>query len=149
MGWHDIREVGINLEHWYVVAASADVQRQPHTEPFNLSYIYPHITVALGETFKIYCLLCPLSETATRAHWVHFTSLNSLSRLHKLPLAVRQFIKDRLFNIAKTYLDKLIIQDVQMMEDEQQACLNQPKRQNIELNPTLVAVQQLMQNKRV
>jgi hypothetical protein len=51
---------------------------------------------------------------------------------------------NKLFGVAQKYLDTLIDQDVQMMEEEQQSYLAHP-RQNYELNPAIASVQRLMQ----
>jgi hypothetical protein len=66
------------------------------------------------------------------------------------PFPIWQNIKncrnDRLFGVAQKYLDRLIRQDIQMMEAEQQAYLKHPERRNYELNPAVASVQRLMQN---
>jgi hypothetical protein len=120
--------------------------RRLHPEPLDVSYVYPHWTSRLGEDFKIYCLLCPISETQSQAYLVHFTSLNAFWRLHKLPTWFRRLIKDSLFGSAQKLLDNLVIQDVKMIEEEQQAYLDNPQRRNVELNRALVSVQRLMKN---
>jgi hypothetical protein len=63
-----------------------------------------------------------------------------------LPVWFRRFVKDSLFNAAKKFLDGLVVQDVQMIEEEQQAYLQNPQRRNYELNRALVSVQRLMKN---
>lgn len=118
--------------------------RRLHPEPLKVSYIYPHWMSTLGQDFKIYCLLCPISETATRAYLIHFTSLNAFWRLHKLPVKFRKFVKDSLFGSAQKLLDGLVRQDVQMIEEEQQAYLNNPSTRNYELNRALASVQNLI-----
>ena len=120
--------------------------RRLHPEPLDVSYIYPHWVSTLGEDFKIYCLLCPVSQVATRAYLIHFTSLNAFWRLHKLPIAFRRFVKNSLFGSAQKLLDGLVRQDVQMIEEEQQAYFNEPKRRGYELNRALVSVQRLIRN---
>ncbi|NEP58201.1 MAG: aromatic ring-hydroxylating dioxygenase subunit alpha [Symploca sp. SIO2G7] len=118
--------------------------RRLHPEPLNVSYVYPHWVSTLGQDFKIYCLFCPVSETATRAYLIHFTSLHSFWRLHKLPERFRRFIKNSLFGSAQKLLDGLVRQDVEMMEEEQQAYHYAPKRRGYELNRALGSVQQLI-----
>ncbi len=86
--------------------------------PLDVSYIYPHWVSTLGKDFKIYCLLCSINETQTKAYLIHFTSLNAFWRLHKLPMWFRRFIKNSLFGAAQKLLDGLVIQDVQMIEEE-------------------------------
>lgn len=120
--------------------------RRLHPEPLDVSYVYPHWVSSLGTDFKIYCLLCPINELKTRAYLIHFTSLNAFWRLHKLPLAFRRFVKNSLFGSAQKLLDGLVRQDVQMIEEEQQAYLNNPEQRNYELNRTLVSVQRLIRN---
>ena len=95
---------------------------------------------------KIYCLFCPVNETKTRAYLIHFTSLNAFWRLHKLPVWFRRFVKNSLFGSAQKLLDGLVRQDVQMIEEEQQAFLDHPEQKNYELNRALVSVQKLIRN---
>lgn len=114
-----------------------------HPEPLTVSYCYPHWTSTLGADFKIYCLFCPIDPTRTRAYLIHFTSLNAFHRLHKLPIAFRRFVKNRLFGSAQRLLDGLVREDVVMLEDEQQAYLRQPERPR-EVNRALVSVQRLI-----
>ncbi|TVP61263.1 MAG: aromatic ring-hydroxylating dioxygenase subunit alpha, partial [Nodularia sp. (in: Bacteria)] len=51
-----------------------------------------------------------------------------------------------LFGAAQKLLDGLVIQDVEMIEEEQQAYLQNPQRRNYELNRALVSVQRLMRS---
>jgi phenylpropionate dioxygenase-like ring-hydroxylating dioxygenase large terminal subunit len=120
--------------------------RRLHPEPLDVSYVYPHWVSTLGKDFKIYCLFCPVSETVTRAYLIHFTSLNAFWRLHKLPVWFRRFVKNSLFGSAQKLLDGLVRQDVQMIEQEQQAYLNNPEPRSYELNRALVSVQRLIRS---
>ncbi|MBW4668123.1 MAG: aromatic ring-hydroxylating dioxygenase subunit alpha [Cyanomargarita calcarea GSE-NOS-MK-12-04C] len=131
---------------WSISQLFFPALRRLHPEPLDVSYIYPHWASKLGQDFKIYCLLCPVNETETKAYLVHFTSLNSFWRLHKLPLLFRKFVKDSLFGSAKKLLDALVRQDVLMIEEEQQAYLQNPEIKNYELNRALVSVQRLMKS---
>ncbi|MBD2493665.1 aromatic ring-hydroxylating dioxygenase subunit alpha [Nostoc sp. FACHB-280] len=131
---------------WSISQLFFPALRKLHPEPLDVSYIYPHWQSTLGKDFKIYCLLCPISETQTKAYLIHFTSLNAFWRLHKLPVWFRRFIKDSLFNAAKKLLEGLVVQDVEMIEEEQQAYLQNPQRRNYELNRALVSVQKLMRS---
>ncbi len=118
--------------------------RQLHPEPLTVSYIYPHWVSTLGEDFKIYCLFSPIHETATRAYLIHFTSLNVFWRLHKLPIWFRRSLKNALFGSAQKLLDGLVRQDVTMIEQEQQAFLENPDQKGYEFNPVLGSVQRLI-----
>ena len=109
-----------------------------------MSYVYPHWVSTLGEDFKIYCLFCPIDKLKTRAYLIHFTSLNAFWRLHKLPIPFRRFVKNSLFGSAQKLLDGLVLQDIQMVEEEQQAYLTHPEQKNHELNRALVSVQKLI-----
>ena len=131
---------------WSISQLFFPALRRLHPEPLDVSYVYPHWVSALGQDFKIYCLLCPISETATRAYLIHFTSLNAFWRLHKLPVWFRRFVKDSLFGSAQKLLDGLVRQDVQMIEEEQQAYLNNSERKGYELNRALVSVQRLIRS---
>jgi renierapurpurin 18,18'-hydroxylase len=129
---------------WSISQLFIPALRRLHPEPLDVSYIYPHWASKLGQDFKIYCLLCPVNQTQTKAYLIHFTSLNAFWRLHKLPVWFRRFVKNSLFNAAQKLLDGLIVQDVKMMEEEQQAYLQNPDRRNYELNRALGSVQRLM-----
>lgn len=118
--------------------------RQLHPEPLTVSYLYPHWFSTLGQDFKIYCLLCPVSKTHTRAYLIHFTSLQAFWRLHKLPIWFRRLIKNSLWGTAQKMLDGLVHQDITMIEQEQQAYLQDPQRQTHEINPTIGKVQKLI-----
>ena len=131
---------------WSISQLFFPALRRLHPEPLDVNYVYPHWFSTLGNDFKIYCLLCPVSETETRAYLIHFTSLNAFWRLHKLPVWFRQFVKDICFNAAKGLLEGLVREDVLMIEEEQQAYLQNKERKNYELNRALVSVQKLMKN---
>jgi hypothetical protein len=131
---------------WSISQLFFPALRRLHPEPLDVSYVYPHWVSTLGADFKIYCLLCPVSEISTRAYLIHFTSLNAFWRLHKLPVVFRRFVKNSLFGSAQKLLDGLVRQDVQMIEEEQQAYLNYPEQKNYELNRALVSVQRLIRN---
>lgn len=131
---------------WSVAQLFIPQLRQLHPEPLDVSYIYPHWVSRLGDDFKIYCLFCPVDETHTRAYLVHFTSLNAFPNLHKLSPKFRRFLKNRLFGSAQKLLDGLVSQDVPMIEDEQQAYLENPDRRPHELNRALISVQRLIRN---
>ena len=118
--------------------------RSLHPEPLDVSYIYPHWQSSLGKDFKIYCLFCPITPTHTKAYLVHFTSLNSFWRLHKLPIWFRLFIKNGLFGAAQKLLDSLVEQDVEMIEEEQRAYNQNPHQRSYELNSAVVKVQRLI-----
>lgn len=121
----------------------AHYQAQSYYKIDKIWLIYQSI---LGQVFKIYCLFCPVNETKTRAYLIHFTSLQAFWRLHKLPVWFRRFVKNSLFGSAQKLLDGLVRQDVQMIEQEQQAYLNHPNQKNYELNLALVSVQRLIKN---
>ena len=129
---------------WSISQLFFPALRRLHPEPLDVSYIYPHWVSSLGADFKIYCLFCPVNELKTRAYLIHFTSLNAFWRLHKLPVWFRRFVKNSLFGSAQKLLDGLVLQDVQMIEEEQQAYLNHPEQKNYELNRALVSVQKLI-----
>jgi len=123
--------------------------RRLHPEELRVSYVYPHWVSTLGQDFKICCLFCPVSPTHTRAYLVHFTSLQAFHRLHKLPVAFRRWIKHRLFGAAQHFLDGLVEQDVLMLEQEQQAFLQDPDRKGPELNRALISVQKLIRQQAI
>ena len=69
--------------------------------------------------------------------------------MHKLPIKFRRFVKNSLFGAAQTLLDGLVEQDVEMIEQEQAAYLANPKRRNVELNRTVLAVQKLIKQQAI
>jgi len=129
---------------WSVSQLFIPALRRLHPDPLDVSYVYPHWKSRLGDDFKICCLFCPVSPTHTRAYLIHFTSLNSFHRLHKLPVKFRWFVKNLMFNSARKLLEGLVEQDVRMIEQEQQAYLENPAQRPHELNRALVSVQRLI-----
>lgn len=129
---------------WSVSQLFIPALRQLHPETLDVSYLYPHWRAALGQDFRIYCLLCPIDETKTRAYLLHFTSLEAFPRLHKLPIWFRRSIKNMFFNSAQKLLNGLVEQDVLMMEQEQHAFTEQPDRRGVEVNRAIANVQRLI-----
>lgn len=134
---------------WSVLQLFIPAMRQLHPEPLDVSYIYPNWRAALGEDFKLACLFCPVGETQTRAYLMHFTSIHAFKNAHKLPLWMRQGLKNTLFGAATGLLKGLVKQDVIMLEQEQQSYLANPKRKNVELNRALIAVQRLIRQQAI
>jgi phenylpropionate dioxygenase-like ring-hydroxylating dioxygenase large terminal subunit len=87
-----------------------------HLEPLDVSYVHPHWVSTLGNDSKIYCLLCPVNETQTKASLIYLTSLNACWRQHKLPVWFQRFIRNSLFRAAQKLLDGLVVQNVKMTE---------------------------------
>ncbi|ANV88000.1 aromatic ring-hydroxylating dioxygenase subunit alpha [Picosynechococcus sp. PCC 7117] len=134
---------------WSISQLFFPALRKLHPEPLDVSYVYPNWSATLGNDFKIMCLFCPTHSSRTRAYLLHFTSLNAFWRLHKLPVPFRRWVKDLCFNAAKGLLDGLVEQDVLMIEQEQRAYLENPQRQNVELNRALMAVQRLIKQQAI
>lgn len=132
---------------WSISQLFFPALRRLHPEPLRVSYVYPHWVSSLGDDFKIYCLFCPVGPQRTRAYLIHFTSLNAFWRLHRLPVAFRRFLKNRLFGAAQGMLDGLVRQDVAMVEQEQQAYLADPHRRGPELNRAIAAVQRAIRDR--
>ena len=118
--------------------------RKPYAAPLTVTYDYPNWRSALGEDFKIYCLITPVHERLTEAYLIHYTSLSKFSALTGAPMAVRLKVKSLLNNCAKRLLDHLVREDVVMIEEEQAAFDNKPERQPFEVNRTLLRVQDLI-----
>lgn len=131
---------------WSVSQLFIPALRQLHSEPLDVSYVYPNWVATLGQDFKICCLFCPTSEVHTRAYLIHFTSLQAFHRLHKLPVWFRRWIKNSLFGAAQAMLDGLVAQDVLMLEQEQQAYQQHPELKGPELNRALIEVQRLIRH---
>ncbi|MBD2652239.1 aromatic ring-hydroxylating dioxygenase subunit alpha [Synechocystis sp. FACHB-383] len=129
---------------WSISQLFFPALRRLHPENLRVSYIYPHWSSTLGADFKIYCLFCPVSPNQTKAYLVHFTSLEAFPKLHKLPIAFRSFLKNWLSGTARPLLEGLIDQDIRMITQEQAAFEQNPDRQNVEVNPALAKVQQLI-----
>ena len=49
--------------------------RKLHSAPLTVTYEYPNWKSALGEDFKIFCLIRPVNERFTDAYLIHYTSL--------------------------------------------------------------------------
>ena len=118
--------------------------RKLHAAPLTVTYDYPNWRSALGDDFKIFCLICPVNERLTDAYLIHYTSLGKFAALNDLPPAVRRLIKSALNNVARRLLQNLVRQDVLMIEEEQAAFDKNPLRQPFEVNRTILRVQQLI-----
>ena len=129
---------------WSIAQLFIPKFRTLHPEKLTVTYDYPHWRSTLGEDFKIYCLFCPINLTKTRAYLVHFTSLNAFWRLHKLPIQFRRFVKNLFWGSAQKMLDGLVQQDIQMIEQEQRAYLQNKSHKSYEINPTIGQVQKLI-----
>ncbi len=129
---------------WSISQLFFPALRKLHPEPLRVTYDYPNWTSSLGDDFRILCLFVPISPTHTKAHLIHFVSLNAFWRLHKLPVKFRRFVKESLFGAAQKMLDGLVREDVVMLEEEQAAYLAQPDRRAYELNRACLAVQRLI-----
>jgi len=118
--------------------------RKLHAAPLTVTYDYPNWRSALGDDFKIFCLICPVNERLTDAYLIHYTSLGKFAALNDLHPAVRRLIKSALNNVARRLLQNLVRQDVLMIEEEQAAFDKNPLRQPFEVNRTILRVQQLI-----
>jgi renierapurpurin 18,18'-hydroxylase len=118
--------------------------RRLHSVPLTVTYEYPNWKSALGEDFKIYCLICPVNERLTDAYLIHYTSLAKFKGLNNAPVAIRRLLKRALSNVAKKLLANLVRQDVIMIEDEQAAFDQDPLRQPFEVNRAIRRVQELV-----
>jgi len=123
--------------------------RTLYSRGLTVTYDYPNWKSALGEDFKIYCLICPVNERCTDAYLIHYTSLAKFKGLHHLPLPVRRVLKRALANVAKKLLTNLVRQDVLMIEEEQAAFDQDPLRQPFEVNRAIRRVQQLIRRQAV
>ncbi len=129
---------------WSAIQLFMPWLRRGFPTSLTVRYAYPHWQACLGQDFRLYCLIVPVHATQTRAYLVHTVSLGAFRNLHRLPVGFRRWVKNRCFNAAKGFLQGLIREDVQMMEQEQQAYLAQPQRRGLEVNPVIGAVQKLI-----
>jgi renierapurpurin 18,18'-hydroxylase len=123
--------------------------RRLYYTPLTVTYEYPNWKSALGEDFKIYCLICPVNERLTDAYLIHYTSLRKFKGLNGAPIAIRRLLKRALGNVAKKLLANLVRQDVLMIEEEQAAFEKEPLRQPFEVNRAIHRVQQLIRRQAV
>ncbi len=117
--------------------------RRPYPTHLTVSYHYPHWLARLGEDFSLCCLFSPIDETRTRIHFMHFTNLERFP-VRDAPRWVQRLIKRSFRNSARFMIHGLLRDDAVMVYEEQQAHLQHPRLQNIELNPALAAVQRLI-----
>jgi renierapurpurin 18,18'-hydroxylase len=120
--------------------------RRLHSVPLTVTYEYPNWKSALGDDFKIYCLICPVNERLTNAYLIHYTSLAKFKGLNNAPVAIRRLLKRALSNVAKKLLANLVRQDVMMIEDEQAAFDQDPLHQPFEVNRAIRRVQELVRH---
>lgn len=118
--------------------------RKNHEAPLTVTYDYPNWRSTLGDDFKIFCLLTPVNERLTDAYLIHYTSLAKFSALRDAPEAVRKLVKKALNNVARRLLQNLVREDVLMIEEEQAAFDRDPTAKPLEVNRTVLRVQQLI-----
>ena len=129
---------------WSIFQLFIPSLRKLHSAPLTVAYDYPNWRSALGDDFKIYCLICPVNERLTDAYLIHYTSIGKFGLLTDLPIPVRRLMKRALSNVARKLLANLVRQDVLMIEEEQRAFDENPLRQPFEVNRTIHRVQQLV-----
>ena len=129
---------------WSILHLFIPPLRKLHAAPLTVTYDYPNWKSTLGEDFKIFCLICPVNERLTDAYLIHYTSIGKFKALNDLPLPVRRLVRRALSNVARKLLANLVRQDVLMIEEEQQAFDENPLRQPVEVNRTILRVQQLV-----
>ncbi|MCS7225597.1 MAG: aromatic ring-hydroxylating dioxygenase subunit alpha [Gloeomargarita sp. SKYB31] len=129
---------------WSVIQLFIPQLRRPFLTSLIVRYEYPHWHSWLGNDFRLYCLIAPVNVTETRAYLVHTVSLGAFRDLHRLPVWFRRWVKNRCFNAARGFLQGLLREDILMMEQEQQAYSQNPKRRNWEINPVIGSVQKLV-----
>lgn len=129
---------------WSILHLFIPPLRKLHAAPLTVTYDYPNWKSTLGEDFKIFCLICPVNERLTDAYLIHYTSIGKFKALNDLPLAIRRLVRRALSNVARKLLANLVRQDVLMIEEEQQAFDENPLRQPVEVNRTILRVQQLV-----
>ncbi|HSK28622.1 MAG TPA: aromatic ring-hydroxylating dioxygenase subunit alpha, partial [Candidatus Limnocylindria bacterium] len=85
-------------------------------------------------------------ERLTDAYLIHYTSIAKFKALNDVPMTVRRLVRRALSNVARKLLANLVRQDVLMIEEEQQAFDENPLRQPVEVNRTILRVQQLVRS---
>ena len=118
--------------------------RKTYEAPLAVTYDYPNWRSTLGEDFKIFCLVTPVNERLTDAYLIHYTSLAKFSALGGAPAAVRRLVKNSLNNVARRLLQNLVREDVLMIEEEQAAFDRDPASKPLEVNRTVLRVQQMI-----
>jgi len=134
---------------WSALQLLMPALRTPYDVSLIVTYRYPHWKARLGDEFTLYGVFCPVGPRQTEGYLVHYTSLHHLRSLQKAPVVVRRKVKRYLGNIAKGLLEKLISQDLPMVEEEQRAYDDRPDLPPLEVNRTLHAVQRLMRKEAI
>jgi phenylpropionate dioxygenase-like ring-hydroxylating dioxygenase large terminal subunit len=138
-------ECYFRIDHpWSVVQLLIPQLRRGFLTSLVVRYEYPHWHSWLGNDFRLYCLIAPVSATQTRAYLIHTVSLGAFRGLHQLPVGFRRWVKNCCFNAAKAFLQGLIREDVLMMEQEQQAYLHNPENRGLEVNPVIGSVKKII-----
>jgi phenylpropionate dioxygenase-like ring-hydroxylating dioxygenase large terminal subunit len=119
--------------------------RRPYRTNLDVHYAYPHWRAELGPDFRLTGLFLPVDEQTTRLWLVHAVSLEKFP-IHRMPRWMQRIQKRLFTNAARPLMNGLLRDDAVMVYEEQQAHAQNPKLQNIELNPALASVQRLIRH---
>ncbi|MDJ0702862.1 MAG: aromatic ring-hydroxylating dioxygenase subunit alpha [Leptolyngbyaceae cyanobacterium MO_188.B28] len=109
------------------------------TRTVSIRYQYPHYHSALEDVSSLYLMRSPVESGLTRSFSLMFIRLPLPNWLLKGPL---KNLIEKL--ILKHIFLKFLHQDVEMMESEQRNYIGNPKRQYIEVNPAIIALQRVI-----
>lgn len=107
------------------------------TLPIAVQYRYPHFASALKGVSSLYLMRSPVGPTESRSFALFFFKV-------KVPKWILDPVRPLLSDVIQRFmLQRFLRQDVEMMESEQAAYLDQPTRRYVEINPAIIALQRL------
>ncbi len=108
------------------------------TIPICVQYRYPHYYTFVEGISSLYLMRLPVSLTESRSFAFFFFKI-------RLPRWILKPITPLLQILLQRFvLLKFLAQDIEMVESEQKTYLANPQRRYVEINPAIIAVQQLI-----
>ncbi|MBT9311195.1 aromatic ring-hydroxylating dioxygenase subunit alpha [Leptothoe kymatousa] len=109
------------------------------TRTVSIRYRYPHYATALESVSSLYLMRLPVGPQETKSFSLLFLKLPLPQWLLSGPLA--RVLEKVILN---TVFIKFLHQDVEMMESEQRNYSIDPKRNYVEVNPAIIALQRVI-----
>jgi phenylpropionate dioxygenase-like ring-hydroxylating dioxygenase large terminal subunit len=100
-------------------------------------YLYPNLTSSLGDISRVYLLRLPASNTESRSFGLFFSKV-------KIPKILAPFKPLIRYVLRHFVLAKVVQQDIEMNENEQEIYQNDRDRSFVEVNPAIFTLRRLI-----
>jgi hypothetical protein len=100
-------------------------------------YLYPNLTSSLGDISRVYLLRLPASNTESQSFGLFFSKV-------KIPKILAPFKPLIRYVLRHFVLAKVVQQDIEMNENEQEIYQNDRDRSFVEVNPAIFTLRRLI-----